>query len=184
MIPTCVYNPLLLYPHTNTIPVFPSSHDHDNNHDNDNGNDQASFDAVAICCELFGLSPAAFIEKMTSRRLLVEKEYMKVNISVGKALEGRDALAKEVTSHRTHAQTRTNTHTHAHTHAHTLTAVILSYLYCSAMHYPTIHFQTPLTVTICNSPSATHMSTLTVTLTATLTLTLLHLVLRDTNRQP
>ena len=33
---------------------------------------------------------------MTSRRLLVEKEYMKVNISVGKALEGRDALAKEV----------------------------------------------------------------------------------------
>ena len=57
---------------------------------------KASFDAVAICCELFGLSPAAFIEKMTSRRLLVEKEYMKVNISVGKALEGRDALAKEV----------------------------------------------------------------------------------------
>ena len=51
---------------------------------------------------------------MTSRRLLVEKEYMKVNISVGKAVEGRDALAKEV----------------LHTHVSTLPVpLFLSYTY-------------------------------------------------------
>ena len=54
-----------------------------------------SADAVAASCEMLGLAPAAFVEKLTSRKLVVERNEMKVNVSVAKALEGRDALAKE-----------------------------------------------------------------------------------------